>query len=473
MIVLPEAGLSPLERHGLDVLVDLARLLPAPPGLGALRVEVLDGGTPGAKRLAEEPEVRGDALYLDRALLATVGRIVSAEAEQVTRDRDRLGRVPSHANALVADGRSGTPVVSAFASRLRRAAARASAGRPFRTVAPWPHRKRWAAALTHDLDVVALWPAFTALRLQELAGKGEWGQVWRTLRAALGAIGGTPVFDAVRELLEMESAHGLKSSWYILCGTPTFSTFKKGDLTYRPESAATRRILAAIAADGHEIGLHGSLETAMVPDRFQDQRTRLTALAPTTGAGVRQHFLRMDPGPTQRGMLRAGFQYDATFGFSDRNEFRLGVADVVPWFDIAGDELTPLDVVPFCWMDRTQSKYQGIEDPRAWVAAALERADRCREVEGFWSGIWHPNLTGALGYPRAPEAFRVLCEGLAGDGDAWVAPVGEVVAWRRRRRTASVMGMGAAGEVVARAGIAGETIRLEDASGAPREEIRA
>lgn len=473
MIVLPEEGLAPLERHGLEVLIDLARLLPAPSGLGALRVELVDGGAPGVQRLAEEPEIRGDALVLDRALLATIGRVVSAEAEQATPHRDTLGRVPSRANALVAEGRSGTPVLSQFALRLRRAAARASEGRPFRTVAPWPNKKRWAASITHDLDVVALWPLFTGLRLQELAGKGEWGQVWHTLRAALGALGGTPVYDAVQEILDIESAHGLRSSWYILCGTPTWSTFKRGDLTYRPESAATRRILAAIAKEGCEIGLHGSLETAKTPERFQEQRARLTGLAPTTGAGVRQHFLRMDPGPTQRGMLRAGFQYDATFGFADRNEFRLGVADVVPWFDVAGDELTPLEIVPFCWMDRTQSKYQGIEDPKAWVASAIERVDRCREVEGFWSGIWHPNLTDALGYPRAPESFRALCEELAGDGNAWVAPVGEVVAWRRRRRTASAMGLGAAGEVNARAGIAGEVIRLEDASGALREEIRA
>lgn len=473
MIVLPESGLPPLERHGLDVLIDLSRLLPASGGLGALRIEIVEGGAPGIQRLAEEPEIRGDVVFLDRALLATIGRVVSAEAEQVTQDRDPLGRVPSRANALVAEGRSGTPAVSQLAVRLRRAAARAAAGRPFRTVAPWPNKKRWAASLTHDLDVVALWPVFTGLRLQELAGKGEWRRAWRTVMAALGAVGGTPVFDAVREILDIESAHGLASSWYILCGTPTIGTFKKGDLTYRPESAATRRILAAIAADGHEIGLHGSLETATTPDRFQTQRARLAGIAPSAGAGVRQHFLRMDPGPTQRGMLRAGFGYDATFGFSDRNEFRLGVADTVPWFDVAGDELTPLEAVPFCWMDRTQSKYQGIEDPRAWVAAALERADRCREVEGFWSGIWHPNLTDALGYPKAPESYRALCEGLAGDANAWVAPVGEIVAWRRRRRTASALGMGAAGEVVARAGIAGEVIRLEDAAGAPREEIRA
>lgn len=240
MIVLPEAALTPMERHGLAVLVDLSRLLPAAEGLGALRITIVDGRSSEAARLEGEPAFRGDELLLDRALLATIGRIVSAEAEQVTRERDRLGRVPSTANALVGAGTSATPVVSRYAARLRRAAARASAGRPFRTVAPWPNGKRWAASLTHDLDVVALWPLFTGLRLQELVGKGEWRQAWRTLRAALNALGGTPVADAVQEILDIESAHGLRSSWYILCGTPTWDTFRRG-ATKTATSTSRRR----------------------------------------------------------------------------------------------------------------------------------------------------------------------------------------------------------------------------------------
>jgi hypothetical protein len=357
--------------------------------------------------------------------------------------------------------------------QARLAVARAAGARPFRTVAPWPDSKRWAAALSHDLDVVALWPAFTALRIMELAGKGEWGQVARTVGAALGSVLGHPVRDGVEQILAVEERLGIRSSWFILCGTPTFASFRAGDLTYHPESTATRRILAALQDDGHEIGLHGSLETAAHPERFSVQHERLAALAPTTGRGVRQHFLRMDPGMTQRGMIRGGFDYDATWGFSDRNGFRLGVADVVPWFETKGDTVTPIDAVPFCWMDRTQSKYQGIEVPAEWARVALERAARCKEVEGLWCGIWHPNLTPALGYPGAPEAFETLAVGLAGDPSAWVTTLGEVVAWRRRRRTVSAVALGAAGEIVARAARPGAPVWLENAAGVPQEKVEA
>jgi hypothetical protein len=219
----------------------------------------------------------------------------------------------------------------------------------------------------------------------------------------------------------------------VLCGTPTFASARAGDLTYSPESALARRILADVRAAGHEIGLHGSFVTADDPHHFVDQRRRLEALTAGPTQGARQHFLRMQPVRTQRGMAAAGFRYDSTFGFPDRNGFRLGVADVVPLRDVGAGDALPLDEAPFVWMDRALSKYAGVERPDAWVDDALLLADKCREVEGLWVGIWHPNLTPALGFPGAPAAYARLVGALR-DRDAWIAPLSEIVAWRRARR---------------------------------------
>jgi hypothetical protein len=472
VIQLPTEGLTPVERHGLALLVDLSRVLPAPAAAATVRLDLVAGGSEGLEALADEPGIDDGVIRVTRNAVRTFGEIGGMVAEQRASERDRLGRVPSSANPLVQAWREREPVLSTYASGIRRAAARAAGDRPFRAVAPWPDGKRWAAALTHDLDVVALWPAFTGLRAVELLQKGEWGQLGRTLGAALGATFGTPVREAALEILAIEQEAGIRSTWYIICGTPTWHSWKKGDVTYTPESRATRAILAAIAASGSEIGLHGSMVTAEDPLRFLEQAERLGALAPTRGTGVRQHFLRMDPGPTQRGMIRAGFQHDATIGFSDTNGFRLGIADIVPWYDAAGDTNTPLEAVPFCWMDRTQSKYQGVEDPMEWARVALETAGRCRDVEGFWSGIWHPNLSAPLGYPGAPEAYRAIVRGLTSDPTAWVTTVGEAVRWRKARRAVAAVGIGAGGEVIAQRPIGSAPVWLEDGHGVRREEAK-
>jgi hypothetical protein len=197
---------------------------------------------------------------------------------------------------------------------------------------------------------------------------------------------------------------------------------------------------------------------------FVAQRRRLAALVNRDVNGVRQHFLRMRPGSSHRAMAGAGFSYDSTFGFADRNGFRLGVADVVPvWDDVAQ---RPLDLVevPFIWMDRALSKYRGVEDPNEWIADAVGLASICREVEGVWNGIWHPNLVAALGYPGAAEALGSLIAQLTSH-DPWSASMSDVVRWRAARRAARAVGPRVDGAIKLRVPQGSPALTIEDATG--------
>jgi hypothetical protein len=249
------------------------------------------------------------------------------------------------------------------------------------------------------------------------------------------------------------------------------ATFRAGDLTYRLESPRARRIVAAIEAGGHELGLHGSFATSDAPDAFVTQRDRLRTLSGTPARGVRQHYLRMRPGATQRWMAGAGFAYDATYGFPDRNAFRLGVIDVVPAWDAVAQRSLPLDEVPLLWMDRAQSKYQGVEDPDQWIADAMALADVSRRAEGLWVGLWHPNLTTALGFPGAPAAYERLVAALTVERP-YIAPLHRVVEWRALRRAVRARELEPDGQVTLVGPAArGFDVLLEDADGRPRERL--
>jgi hypothetical protein len=432
------ARLTPEERFGLDVLVDQSRVLPTTDTTAdVVRVVVsesfalsLDAWSAGSPGVADADGV----VTLSRDMLRHVTAVAGAAAEQRSVARDRHDRVPSAEHPLVQRGRERTPVVTETATALRLAVQRAAGRRQCRVLAPWPRKRRWAAALTHDVDVVAGWPAFTALRLVELVRKKQFDLAARVVGAAARAAFDDPTWRGVADVIACEQAAELPSTWFVLCGTPTVGTIRAGDLTYRPESPAARRMLAAIVAAGDEIGLHGSFATmdggAAV---FDAQRRRLDAVSGVALRGVRQHYLRMRPGATQREMAGAGFAYDATFGFADRNGFRLGSADIVPAWDAAAGAPLPLDEVPLVWMDRALSKYQGVEDPEAWIDDALVLADSCRAVNGLWVGLWHCNLTPALGYPGAPAAYARLVTEVAAR-EAWVTSLSQIVAWRRMRR---------------------------------------
>jgi len=285
--------------------------------------------------------------------------------------------------------------------------------------------------------------------------------------AAARAIGGgaRPVWEGVRAILDVESQWSVRSTWFVLCGTPTLTTMKAGDLTYRLESPAGRRIASALAGAGHEIGLHGSFETYASADRFREQRERLSHVIRQSPDGVRQHYLRMIPGETQSAMAAAGFCYDSTFGFADRNGFRLGVADVLPAWRATTPAAVAIEEVPFIWMDRALSKYRNIESPRSWVDDALELAAACQAVEGLWTGVWHPNLTPALGFPGAPDAFRMLVRELV-QASPFVGTMSVLVRWRRARRTARAIASHADGSFAVECVDAGPfPLAIEDAAG--------
>ena len=469
-------SLAPSERYGLDLLLDVSRLaLVDGVDISCVELRVVDRGVTDPARSPSQCFRSDDgAVEVPRELLRWTTEIAGAAAEQRSDARDRYGRVPAEATAVVAAGVERRPVVAHAAIALREAARAAAGARPFRLLAPWPDGRRWAVALTHDLDAVEAWPAFTALRLAELAKKGELRRATRTVTAALGAIGRDPLHRAAVDLLDVERRLGVRATWFVLCGTPTLTTMRAGDLTYAADAPAARRILERVCDGSHEVGLHGSFATMDDGAIFTTQRERLERTLGGGVTGVRQHYLRMRPGSTQRDMVRAGFRYDSTFGFADRNGFRLGLADAVPAWDDGAQSALPITEVPFIWMDRALSKYRGIEDPSVWIDDALELARICRDVNGVWTGVWHPNLAPALGFPDAPEAYERLVRELLAEAP-WVATLGEIVAWRSARRSIRVRAVRPDGSIEACTGAGGRDVarpRLEMADGASAEEVR-
>lgn len=469
--VAASSDLTPLERFALDVLVDQSRLLVLDgDSADVVVVSDVDASEQGASHPDTwergESFARGDAFVgVPRPLLRSVGAIAGTVSEQQSTASDRFGRVPSSDNQAHAAGVARNPVVSRCAIALRSAVREVAGKRPVALLQPWPGGHRWAAALTHDLDVVEWWPAFTALRLAELAGKSEWRLIRAVMAALPSALQENPVQRAIASILSAERDASVHSSWYVLCGDPTLASMRRGDLTYRPDATLTKALLSAIESGSHEIGLHGSFETMLSSDALSQQRQRLAGMISLDVRGVRQHYLRMRPGPSQRCMEDAGFAYDATFGFPDVNGFRLGAADVVQHFDAERGASDAFDRAPLVWMDRTVSKYQRIEQTARWIDDATQLADICADVEGLWVGLWHPNVTTSLGYPDGESAYRALLRMLS-ERRPFIAPVGQIVEWRRRRRLARAIGLDARGRPIASRGDGATMPALESAEGA-------
>jgi hypothetical protein len=472
-VILLNAGRDPLrppERFGLDVLLDLSRLLVAERAeCDLVTLTVVDRSSAGSAAADLSPraalELSEGDIRISTAALRGVAEIAGGAAEQRSSAMDRHGRVPATENPLVAAGQSRRPVVSQLANELRHSVLAVAGRRPVRSLTPWPAGHRWAALVTHDLDIVDWWGLAPLLRIAELGMKGDWQRCASVARAAGRSLRKDPVGRGVSSLLQLEAHHGIRATWFVICAQPTIRSMLAGDSTYRPEGPAARRILAALTHAGHEIGLHGSFATAEDANVMAAQRRTLGRLADSPVEGTRQHFLRMRPGLTQRNMVQAGFEYDASWGFADRNGFRLGVADVVPAWDAKAETSMALDVLPLIWMDRALSKYGGVEEAGRWIEDARELARECKASEGLWVGLWHPNTMEALGFPGAEPAFVSLLQSLA-DDRPYFASAHKIVQWRRFRRSIRAAHVSADGRV-AMSTVGGQrtVIAIENESG--------
>jgi peptidoglycan/xylan/chitin deacetylase (PgdA/CDA1 family) len=464
-VALPEdlSAFSSTVRLGLELLLDLSgivRTIDDDADVVVLHLdrELLDG-VRTARELAEwRPRVRDGEVIIGTDTLDVVASIASAQTEQSSTASDRYRRVPSRVNMLVAEGVERMPVLDIAAGRLRQCAIHGAGKRVFRLLPPWPSGSEWSAALTHDLDVVGWWPLFAGLRWLELARGRHFEFLGLALSAAIRESASDPVAAAAREVLAIEARYAVRSTWFVMAGKPSFNSFRRGDLTYRLEHPRARAVARAVIDAKGEIGLHGSFATMQNAEAFRAERERAASITGSSVDGVRQHFLRMRPPITQRAMASAGFRYDATFGFPDRNGFRLGTASPITAWDAHADLALPICLAPLTWMDRAMSKYSGVQDPSRWVDDALDLATTVRAVGGMWVGLWHPNLTSALGYPNAPAQYERLVHELRERG-AYIAPLGELLSYRRQRRAFRVTRIAANGAIQSNDSALEQTLR--------------
>jgi hypothetical protein len=125
-------------------------------------------------------------------------------------------------------------------------------------------------------------------------------------------------------------------------------------------------------------------------------------------------------------------------------------------------------------MDRALSKYRGIEMPGTWAEDALALAATAREVGGLWVGLWHPNLTPALGFPDAPAAYGATIAGVLAESP-FVATLETIVEWRRARRAVRATAIAPDGRVESTTPVPATPpfqLRLEDGDDRVAETVR-
>jgi peptidoglycan/xylan/chitin deacetylase (PgdA/CDA1 family) len=246
-------------------------------------------------------------------------------------------------------------------------------------IAPWPDGHRFAAVLTHDVE---------------------------------GPVG----VSRVREIMAMESRHGLRSSWNFV-----------GDW-YPIEPG----LFEHIRAEGFEIGLHGIKHDCKLfesRDTFAAELPEIHRRLAEWGAdGFRAPATHRNPDWQEE----LGARYDTSFPDTD------------PFEPLAGGCCS---ILPFFFGDMVELPITLVQDHTLWeilqrdtIDLWTQKSDWIAANGGLINPIVHPDY---LDTPARLRMYEEFLEYLAGQADAWQALPSEVADWWRTRRDLQLVEDGA------------------------------
>jgi len=337
-----------------------------------------------------------------------------ARIEELGGQRDRHGRFPAAATRL--------DLLDPPLERLR---ARLGLEPP-----RWLGR-RFAVALTHDVDVPWRWTRRgVAGQTRRVAHEARSGRPRAALREARVAVA-IPAHKLRRtdpnwrfdRIAALEAERGTGSTFFVMAGHGHPEDGPAGDVYDRLRP----RLVQTLRAAGAEVGLHPSYAAAEDEKRLGREKAALEALAGPI-AGQRYHFLRVDPHRNLAPLERLGFRYDTSLGFAAAPGFRAGIAHPFRPWDLARDRPLDLVEIPLAAMDTTfaSAQYLGLSAAAA-ERPLLELLDRAAELGGGFAVLWHSGRFDAATAQGWDRLYERLLDGVR-ERDGVCLTAGELAA---------------------------------------------
>ncbi len=348
-----------------------------------------------------------------------LARVEEAQPDAVRDSHGRAAYAGSHA------ARNGDDPLSAPVDQIREPVRRWLRANGIETGSIWPGGRRFALALSHDVDGLRRLTREGRVRALKRAVKAaarrDAGAAARDVRALAASLRGRDPYWTFDRIRELERARDARSTYYFLAGhvVPEDGENQEAYAGLLPEAA--RLVLDG----GDEIGLHPSYTAYETPGLVHAERLTLSGLAGDV-PHVRYHYLRFDPHRHARELVESGVLTDSTLGWAERPGFRSGFSFPYRLYDLARERPHALIEVPLVLMDGTLDAphYLGLDAEAAWphVQAVIDRLAR---LGGGAAVLWHNDYLDPIasrGFDRVYERLLDLAQARGG----WLAPVGDV-----------------------------------------------
>lgn len=357
---------------------------------------------------------KGQAVAFHHDIIKSAFYLLSGFQELEESHYDSHGRYRWDRSVQHRLGITGRPLVNEYFDVLLNALevhCRAS-GKPFeRRGIPSP-----ALFLSHDIDRITKYSirnvvhCFLHVFRKDFGAQSLQGRI-RNFRDHLRgwAFSGEDPYHNLEAMMEQEKALGIRSTWFFLEQRGAHNS------KYRFSDPSISAMLKKLQAEGHEVGLHGTLQSSTDPKILAHEMQALKAAGGASPRGIRQHYLKYDRKKSPLIQQEAGLLYDATLGFAEQMGFRNSYAFPFRLYDFEKRRSMKLWQIPLVAMDVTHLEYlgQGPEEfPRALKPLVLEIKKR----GGVLSLLWHNCRLDEEAYPGIQRMYQDLLEGLLEEG---------------------------------------------------------
>lgn len=218
-------------------------------------------------------------------------------------------------------------------------------------------------------------------------------------------ISSNPYF-MIKEVMEIEAKHDVRSTFFFLQESIPFNLFRISNWPlslgyYKLNDHRLKKIYPQLLDGGWEIGLHGSYSSYNNYYLLVKEKELLEDVVEAQVNGVRQHFLNMSE-ETWSIQEKAGFKYDASWGFTREIGFKDNVFGEFKPLKNSDFRVVPLALMDFCVMQ--------IGD---YIPKVSEVIEQCIANNGILVINWHQRTFNDFefpGYRKSYEEIIRLCK---------------------------------------------------------------
>lgn len=294
----------------------------------------------------------------------------------------------------------------------------------------WPHGKRAAAAVGHDVDYPQVKRLIEPLRI--LVRRKQ-----RGLSPALEVLAGRRHHWQFPAWVELEKQLQTRSAFYFVPRQGSLLEYATGtpDPFYDVASKPFRELFRYLRGEGFEVGLHASYLAYQSREKFAAEKQRLEEATNRPVVGNRHHYWHLNPDNVEETLLiheQIGLKYDASLIHENYLGWRRGLSQpFFPFYQAQRRELKTLQLST-AWMDdHLFGHREDNSGDRFELLKAL--ADRAAEQRGCLLIDIHEYVFDDKLFPGWRQCYRQLWEYLLDRGDFWFATPAQIAAhWTAR-----------------------------------------